>query len=46
VKIITENGTVFLMGMVTRAEGNIAGGIAQNTDGVQKVVLLFEYVDS
>jgi osmotically-inducible protein OsmY len=46
VKIITENGTVFLLGMVTRAEGNIAGSIAQNTDGVQKVVLLFEYVDS
>ncbi|HET8711866.1 MAG TPA: BON domain-containing protein [Spongiibacteraceae bacterium] len=45
VKVVTENGTVFLLGMVTREEANIAGKIAQNTDGVQKVVLLFEYIN-
>ncbi|MFT3928689.1 MAG: BON domain-containing protein [Spongiibacteraceae bacterium] len=45
VKVITENGEVFLLGLVTHAEGNIAGNVAQNTDGVQKVVLLFEFVD-
>ncbi len=45
VKVITENGTAFLLGLVTHAEGDIAGSIAQNTDGVQQVVLLFEYVD-
>lgn len=45
VKVVTENGGVFLMGLVTRAEGDIAGKIAQDTGGVQKVVRLFEYVD-
>ncbi|HEY3699058.1 MAG TPA: BON domain-containing protein [Spongiibacteraceae bacterium] len=45
VKVVTENGSVFLMGLVTRAEGDIAGKIAQDTGGVQKVVRLFEYVD-
>lgn len=46
VKVVTENGTVFLLGLVTHAEGNIASNVAQNTDGAQKVVLLFEYVDN
>ncbi len=45
VKVVVENGTVFLLGLVTHAEGSIAGNVAQNTDGVQKVVLLFEYID-
>ena len=45
VKVVTENGVVFLLGLVTRAEADIAGRTAQDTDGVQKVVLLFEYVD-
>lgn len=45
VKVITENGEVFLLGLVTHEEGNIAGNVAQNTDGVQKVVMLFEFVD-
>ena len=45
VKVLTEDGTVFLMGLVTHAEGEIAGKTAQDTEGVQKVVLLFEYVD-
>lgn len=45
VKVVTENGTVFLMGLVTHAEGDIAGKITQETGGVQKVVRMFEYVD-
>lgn len=45
IKVITENGEVFLLGLVTHEEGNIAGNVAQNTDGVQKVVMLFEFVD-
>lgn len=45
VKVITENGAVFLMGLVTHAEADIASTVAQETDGVQKVVRLFEYVD-
>jgi len=45
VKVITENGVVFLMGMVSHAEGDIAARTAQETGGVQKVVRIFEYVD-
>ncbi|HSB95393.1 MAG TPA: BON domain-containing protein [Spongiibacteraceae bacterium] len=45
VKVITENGAVFLMGLVTHAEADIASTVAQETDGVQKVTRLFEYVD-
>lgn len=44
-KVITENGEVFLMGLVTRSQGELAAVIAQQTGGVQKVVTLFEYVD-
>lgn len=45
VKVVTENGTVFLLGLVTHAEADVAAKMAQDTGGVQKVVLLFEYVD-
>ena len=44
VKVVTENSTVYLMGMVTRQEADDAVEIARGTDGVQKVVKVFEYV--
>lgn len=45
VKVVTERGAVYLMGLVTREEGDIAAKVAQNTGGVQRVTILFEYVD-
>ena len=45
VKVMTENGVVYLMGLVTRKEGDQAAEIASKTNGVQKVVTMFEYVD-
>jgi osmotically-inducible protein OsmY len=45
VKVVTENGTVFLMGLVTHKEADAAAGIAAKTSGVQRVVKVFEYVD-
>jgi osmotically-inducible protein OsmY len=45
VKIITENGTVFLMGSVHRKEAASAAELASTTNGVQRVVMLFEYLD-
>ena len=45
VKVVTENSTVFLLGMVKRAEGEAASEVARTTGGVQKVVRLFEYLD-
>jgi osmotically-inducible protein OsmY len=43
VKVVTEAGVVFLMGMVTEVEANAAAEIARTTDGVKKVVKVFEY---
>jgi osmotically-inducible protein OsmY len=43
VKVVTEHGVVYLMGVVRRDEGNAAGELASTTAGVQRVVKVFEY---
>ena len=45
VKVVTEAGAVFLMGIVTQAEGEAAVEIARSTSGVSRVVKVFEYVE-
>ena len=45
VKVITENGTVFLMGLAYHKEAEAAAEIASTTSGVQRVVKVFEYLD-
>ena len=45
VKVITENGTVFLMGLVYHKEAEAATEIASTTGGVLRVVKVFEYLD-
>ncbi|MBI4988501.1 MAG: BON domain-containing protein [Rhodocyclales bacterium] len=45
VKVVTEAGTVFLLGLVTRKEGDDAAEIARTTAGVKKVVRVFEYIE-
>lgn len=45
VKVITENGSVFLMGLVYHKEAEAAAEIASTTSGVQRVVKVFEYLD-
>ena len=44
VKVVTERGVVYLMGIVTRDEGNAAAQIASTTEGAQRVVKVFEYI--
>jgi osmotically-inducible protein OsmY len=44
VKVVTEARVVYLLGLVTQAEGDAATDIARTTGGVAKVVRLFEYV--
>ena len=44
VKVVTENGVVYLLGIVTNKEADDAVEIARNTDGVTKVVKVFEYI--
>lgn len=45
VKVVTENGIVYLMGMVTKQEAEDAVEIARSVSGVEKVVKVFEYID-
>ncbi|MFZ5593580.1 MAG: division/outer membrane stress-associated lipid-binding lipoprotein [Pseudomonadota bacterium] len=45
IKVVTDNGAVYLMGLVTHAEADIASDIASRTDGVERVVRIFEYID-
>lgn len=45
VKVVTENSTVYLMGLVTRKEADAAAETAATTSGVQRVVKVFEYTD-
>ncbi|MEX1668464.1 BON domain-containing protein [Zhongshania guokunii] len=43
IKVVTENGIVYLMGLVSKAESDTASRIVSETSGVQKVVRVFEY---
>jgi osmotically-inducible protein OsmY len=44
VKVVTEAGTVFLLGMVTQAEADAAIQVARTTAGVKRVIPLFEII--
>ena len=46
VKVVSEGGVVYLLGMVTRKEADAAVEIARTTGGVQKVVRVFEYIEA
>ena len=45
IKVVTEDGTVFLMGNVTPNMGAAAVKIARSTDNVREVVTAFEYIN-
>jgi len=44
IKVVSERGTVYLMGRVTEREANRASDIARGVSGVQKVVRVFEVI--
>ncbi|MDI1309819.1 MAG: BON domain-containing protein [Methylotenera sp.] len=44
VKVVTENSVVYLLGIVTNQEAADAVEVARNTEGVTKVVKVFEYM--
>ncbi|MCK5666883.1 MAG: BON domain-containing protein [Thiotrichaceae bacterium] len=46
VKVVTENSSIFLMGLVTQKQGRQITEIARTTQGVKRVIKLFEYTDS
>lgn len=43
IKVVTEAGVVYLMGIVSRAEGDRAAQVASRVSGVTRVVTVFEY---
>ncbi|RLA46548.1 MAG: phospholipid-binding protein [Gammaproteobacteria bacterium] len=45
VDVITENGVIYLMGLVSRRDADTITAIASNTGGARKVVRVFEYLD-
>lgn len=44
VKVVTENGVIYLMGLLTREESDKAINAVRNTRGAQKIVKIFEYI--
>lgn len=44
-KVVTENGVVYLMGLLTRDEADAAVAKAREVFGVQKIVKVFEYIN-
>ena len=45
VRVIAENGAVYLMGLISQADGDNAANVARNVSGVTKVVKVFEYIN-
>ncbi len=45
VKVVTEAGVVYLMGLLTHAEGEEAAEVAAHTGGVVRVVKVVEYIN-
>ena len=45
IKVVTENGIVYMLGLVTKQEAARATSLVQSVSGVQKIVKLFEYID-
>ena len=45
IRVVTENGIVYLMGILSQADGDLATDLARNVSGVTRVVKVFEYVD-
>lgn len=46
IKVVTENGTVYLMGRVSKYQANLAVNIARQVSGVQRVIKIFQYTHS
>ena len=45
IKVVVENSVLYLMGDISRQQGDAAAEVARSIFGVQKVVKVFEYID-
>lgn len=44
IRIITENNVVYLLGIATHEQANLAASVARQVPGVQKVMKIFQYI--
>ncbi|HHF7344680.1 TPA: BON domain-containing protein [Legionella feeleii] len=44
IRVVTENAVVYLMGIATREQANLAVNVARQVQGVRKVVKVFQYI--
>ena len=45
IKVVSSKNNIYLMGLVTREEGEAVAEVARNVGGVEKVVKVFSYSD-
>lgn len=45
VNVVTNNGVIYLMGLVTHKEAETIVSVAKKSYGLQKIVRVFEYID-
>lgn len=45
INVIAENGALYLMGLISQAEGDRAANLVRNVSGVSRVVKVFEYIN-
>ena len=45
IKVITENGIVYLMGQVHRDEGTVVINVTRLQPGIKEIITVFEYLD-
>ena len=43
IKVVTNNRTAYLLGLLSRDQGDVAANVTRRVPGVKKVVKLFEY---
>ena len=43
IKVVTENGDVYLMGIVSQYQAGLAANTARRVDGVREVIKVFQY---
>jgi osmotically-inducible protein OsmY len=45
IRVVAENGAVYLMGLIDQSNGDNAARLARNISGVTRVVKVFEYIN-
>jgi osmotically-inducible protein OsmY len=45
INVVTENGVVYLMGLVSQQEGSVVVNVTRLQAGVKQIVTVFEYLD-